>query len=245
MNRILFEPAEAPSQSIVLGAGDRRAIHILNVLHASVGDHIRVGVVGGLCGTATITSVTDGAIAMEAVFDTPSAAPWFDLLIAMPRPKVMRRMWAPLASLGVRDIIVVGASKVERFYFDTHVLDGDFIAPLLREGMEQSGTTFTPRVRIFRFFRPFVEDVIPAEYAESPKIVAHPYSEQSPFPRFPTVPNPGAPLPMLAIGPERGWTDFELDLLAKAGFEAISLGSRPLRTDIATYALLGALASPM
>ncbi|MBQ7722267.1 MAG: RsmE family RNA methyltransferase [Kiritimatiellae bacterium] len=242
MNRILFEPAEAASRNIVLAACDRRAIHIRNVLHASVGDRIRVGVVGGLCGTAAITSMTGGAIAMEAVFDTPSAAPWFDLLIAMPRPKVMRRMWAPLASLGVRDIIVVGASKVERFYFDTHVLDEDFIAPLLREGMEQSGTTYTPRVRVFRRFRPLVEDVISAEYADSPKIVAHPYSEQAALPRFQTEPKPGSPLPMLAIGPEGGWTDFELGLLGKAGFAAVSLGRRPLRTDIATYALLGAMA---
>lgn len=241
MNRIIFEPDEAASQSIVLGAGDRRAVHIQNVLHASVGDRIRVGIVEGLCGTATITSVTDGAISMEAVFDTPSATPWFDLLIAMPRPKVMRRMWAPLASLGVRDIIVVGAAKVEKFYFDTHVLDDGFIAPLLREGMEQAGTTHVPRVRVFKRFRPFVEDVIPSEYALSPKIVAHPYAGASAIPRFPADPKPDVPLPMVAIGPEGGWTEYELGLLAKAGFAAFSLGSRPLRTDIATYAFLGAL----
>lgn len=244
MNRLLFDLGEVSSGHIVLDAGDRRARHMATVLHSKVGDNVRVGVVGGLCGTATVTLVTDRTIEMDAVFDTPSAAPWFDLLIAMPRPKVMRRMWAPLASLGVRDIIVAAAAKVEKFYFDTHVLDDDFMAPLLREGMEQSGTTWTPRVRVFKRFRPLVEDVIPDEYALSPKVVAHPYSAAADFPRFPTEPEPGSPLPLVAIGPEGGWTEYELALLAKAGFEAFSLGSRPLRTDIATYAILGALQAP-
>jgi RsmE family RNA methyltransferase len=40
----------------------------------------------------------------------------------------------------------------------------------------------------------------------------------------------------LAIGSERGWSDHERDLLEKAGFLRLSLGSRALRTETACIA---------
>ncbi|MCL2127845.1 MAG: RsmE family RNA methyltransferase, partial [Treponema sp.] len=41
---------------------------------------------------------------------------------------------------------------------------------------------------------------------------------------------------ILAIGPERGWSDRERDLLEEAGFLRLSLGSRALRTETACVA---------
>ena len=47
---------------------------------------------------------------------------WADLLLAVPRPKVMRRLWAPLAAIGVGQVILTNAEKVERDYFGSHAL---------------------------------------------------------------------------------------------------------------------------
>ena len=47
--------------------------------------------------------------------------------------------------------------------------------------------------------------------------------------------------PVLAIGPEGGWTDEEVAKLIDNGFRGYSLGSRILRTDTATIALLAQL----
>ena len=104
---------------------------------------------------------------------------------------------------------------------------------LLREGLEQSCTTAMPRVEIVRRFRPFVEDEIPRRFADAPKLVAHPRCDGAP-PRFPTNPPKGASLPLVAVGPEGGWTDFELELLAKAGFsrEEILTGLRDAMSRI-------------
>lgn len=242
MNRILFDPAECDGRLINLPCGDRRARHMIDVLHVSPGDMVKVGVLGGNCGSATVMSVGEGSVALEAVFDAPPLPPWFDIALAMPRPKVLHRMWAALASFGVRNIFIIGGAKVERYYFDTHWLEPSTYAPLLMEGLEQAGSTFVPSVRVCRLFRPFVEDVAATEFASSPKLVAHPYAECG-VPRFTMTPEPGSPLPLLAIGPEGGWTDFELGLLREAGFRPFSIGPRPLRTDIATYAIIGAMAS--
>jgi len=44
---------------------------------------------------------------------------------------------------------------------------------------------------------------------------------------------------LLAIGPEGGWTSYELEMLTSHGFTAASWGPRPLRTDTACNVLLG------
>lgn len=242
MNLILLDPGEVRDGADVALDG-RRAAHVVEVLRAKPGDTLRVGVVGGGVGKATVVSAAPGAVVLSApVLDAAPPAPWFDLVLAIPRPKVLHRLWAPLAALGVRRIELVNAAKVERFYFDTHWLEPSSYAPLLAEGLEQAGTTQLPQVALHRAFRPFVEDVVPARYADAPKFVAHlRIGATEPLPAFPQDPAPGTPLPLVAVGPEGGWTDFEIALLEKAGFRPFTLGARVLRTDTACAAICGAL----
>jgi RsmE family RNA methyltransferase len=47
---------------------------------------------------------------------------------------------------------------------------------------------------------------------------------------------------VLAIGPEGGWTPYELDKLQACGFKLFGMGKRILRTDTAAVALLAQLA---
>jgi RsmE family RNA methyltransferase len=161
-----------------------------------------------------------------------------DLLLALPRPKVMRRLWAQLAALGVGRIILTNAARVERNYFDTHVLDPAFYRPLLIEGLQQAQDTHLPRVSIHRRFRPLVEDELDAQSTADARVVAHPAENATPiagaWPR-------GATRVLLAVGPEGGWDDFELRLLDDRGFRPVSLGARTLRTDTACVALIAAL----
>jgi 16S rRNA U1498 N3-methylase RsmE len=46
---------------------------------------------------------------------------------------------------------------------------------------------------------------------------------------------------MLAIGPERGWSDMERRQLSATGFKRLSLGNRALRTETACAAAVSAL----
>ena len=58
------------------------------------------------------------------------------------------------------------------------------------------------------------------------------------------MPCPRGPLERsvtLAIGPEGGFNDFEVEKLAAAGLEPVHLGGRILRVDAAVSALLGRL----
>lgn len=43
---------------------------------------------------------------------------------------------------------------------------------------------------------------------------------------------------VLAIGPERGWTDAELKCLKEAGFSAVGMGPRTLSSPVAVLSAL-------
>jgi RsmE family RNA methyltransferase len=214
---------------------DGRAAHLLSVLRVTPGQTVRVGLLDGPFGTATIEAVNDGRVTMRCAFETETPArPRVDVLLALPRPKVMRRLWAQLAALGVGRIILTNASRVERDYFDTHVLTEASYRPLLIEGLQQARDTRLPLVSIHRQFRILVEDHLDDLFPSGVRLAADPSGTTS----------IGAALTgcdqrvLLAIGPEGGWNDFERSLLQAHGFLRVSLGPRTLRVDTACTALL-------
>jgi RsmE family RNA methyltransferase len=238
MNLILCEPGEIDASGVVALTGVRAA-HVRGVLDAKPGDTVRVGVVDGAKGRGEVLAVAEDVVRLRCELDREiPPEPAVDLLLALPRPKVLKRLWAQLAALGVGRIRLTNAARVERHYFDTHVLDEATYRPLLIEGLQQAVDTRLPRVSIHRQFRPLVEDDLgPAPDGEQ-RLVAHPGSDRSPLA---AGRDPERRRTLLAVGPEGGWNAFELDLLMHHGFETVSLGPRTLRTDTACVALLALL----
>ena len=161
--------------------------------------------------------------------------PRVDLLLAMPRPKVMNRLWPVLASLGVGRILISNAWKTERNYFDTHVLEPEHVREGLIEGLQQARDTRLPQVSVHKQFKKLVEDKLDAFGPYAAQLVAHPGAASSwslgGLPKDARV--------LLAVGPEGGWTEYELQLLGEHGFKSVSWGPRALRTDTACVVLLG------
>lgn len=247
MNLILIFPSELDSDSRVRLTGER-ARHIRTILHAEPGQTLRVGLLDGSFGCGTVEAVCADGVTLVCKWESDvPPRPAIDLLLAMPRPKVLKRLWAQLAALGVGRIIITNAEKVERYYFDTHILDPDFYIPHLVEGLQQARDTHLPSVTIARYLRPFLEDELTILFPEPvKKFLADPSGEQT---IFQTLQKPGGKVQnvgkrvLLAVGPEGGWTPYELDLFRAHGFELFGLGSRILRTDTACVALLGIISA--
>jgi len=238
MNLILCESSDVDAQGVVTLIGVRAA-HVRGVLRADVGDTIRIGVVDGPRGRAEILALHDDRVVLRAELDaTTPDVPQVDLLLALPRPKVLRRLWAQLAALGVGRIVLTNAARVERHYFDTHVVEASTYRPLLIEGLQQAADTRLPRVTIHRQFRILVEDELDALAGDGARLVAHPGRHRS---LLDAGRDSGGRRVLLAIGPEGGWNAFELELLTRHGFEIVGLGPRILRTDTACIALLSLL----
>jgi 16S rRNA (uracil1498-N3)-methyltransferase len=238
MNLILCEPDELGAGGVVTLTG-ARAAHVRGVLRVRPGDRVRVGVIDGPKGRGEVIEIEDDVVVLACALDDPAPdPPPVDLLLALPRPKVLRRLWAQLAALGVGRILLTNAERVERNYFDTHVLDEATYRPLLIEGLQQAGDTRLPRVSIHRQFRPLVEDELGPPPPGERRLVAHPGGDGSLLGLAGTS---GHRRVLLAIGPEGGWNAFELALLAGHGFATIGLGLRTLRSDTACVALLAML----
>ena len=234
MNLILLEPDEIQADGTALLTG-KRARHVREVLQAAEGEQIRVGVVEGPTGTATVVENGKEIRLKCTLSDGIPPAPRVDLLLAMPRPKVMNRLWPVLAALGVGRILVSNAWKTERNYFDTHVLEPSHIREGLIEGLQQARDTRLPQVSVHKQFKKLVEDKLEGFGPYAARLVAHP--GEGVFPALAALPKDSRIL--LAIGPEGGWTPFELELFAAHGFESVSWGPRALRTDTACAVLLG------
>ena len=237
MNRILFERQELHDDGTVV-LTDGRAEHIRDVMPAERGAVVRVGMLDGLVGMGRVDALAPEGVRLAVTLDAEPLAPWMDLLLAVPRPKVLRRLWPQLAALGVGRIVLVNAARVESCYFHAHGLREEEYRPRLIEGLAQAGTTRVPHVLVRRRFKPFVEDELDALFPTPWRILGHP------GPATDVPPRPaqdGAAPPLLAVGPEGGWTPYERDQLLARGFVPFALGPRILRSDTACIALLAVL----
>jgi 16S rRNA (uracil1498-N3)-methyltransferase len=240
LNLILLEPAELGAGGDITLTGPR-ATHLLSVLRVTPGAHVRVGVIDGPRGAATVQSSGSASVTLRCAFDpdTPER-PRVDLLLALPRPKVMRRLWAQLAASGIGRIVLTNAERVERDYFDAHILTPACYRPLLVEGLQQARDTRVPAVSIHRRFRVLVEDELDGLFdADGLRLVADPSAQTTVSTAIGEYAHRAADKRiLLAIGPEGGWSSFEIGLLEAHGFQAVGMGPRTLRTDTACVALL-------
>jgi 16S rRNA (uracil1498-N3)-methyltransferase len=242
MNLILIDERDRLDAGVVTLTGVRAA-HLRDVLHVTPGQTVRIGLVDGPLGGGTVEAVADHRVTLRCVFDEfAPAPPAVDLLLAVPRPKVMRRLWAPLAALGVGRIILTNAERVERPYFDSHVIEEACYRPLLVEGLQQARDTRLPRVSVHRRFKILIEDELDALSDNGLRLAADPSAVASAAAAVRAAPPQRI---LLAVGPEGGWNGYELSLLQAHGFSLVGLGPRTLRVDTAATALLAIVHAAM
>jgi RsmE family RNA methyltransferase len=235
VNHLVLEPAELSADGTVRLHG-RRLFHGREVLHARPGATVKVGLLGGQRGRGEVIAASDEELQLRVILDEPPPPRAnVDLVLAMPRPKQLKRVLAAAASLGIDRVVLLNAAKVEKSYFDSKVLDPQFLDHLVRLGLEQARDTIAPKLLVREKFKPFVEDELEAFCGTSRRWLAHGEAELE-LPRR----SKGERV-VLAVGPEGGWTPFELDLLQKQRFVPVTLGVRPLRVEVAVPALVGAL----
>ena len=213
----------------------RRLRHILEVHRPVKGDELRVGLEGGLVGPGSITSITADSLEMEVSLtkDPPAALPLI-LILALPRPKVLRRVLLSATAMGVKRIFLLNSFRVEKSFWQSPVLEPESIQRQLVLGLEQARDTILPEVLLKPFFKPFVEDEVPGIIKNTLPLVAHPGAEE-PCPRDVRQPV------TLAIGPEGGFIRYEVDKLTSCGFHAVHLGERILNIESAVPGLISRL----
>jgi len=236
MNLLIINPSELSPENLIILEG-RRAEHLNNILRVNVNHLIRTGLLNGSIGQAKVTHIEAQRVVLELDISSlkppPKPIPC-QLILAMPRPKMMRRVLQNTASMGVKEIHLINCWKVEKSYWQTPWLSEQAIRENLLLGLEQSADTVLPEVSIHKLFKPFVEDILPGLIRTRRALLAHPRSDK----RCPVDLNEAS---SLIIGPEGGFTDYEVEKLQEAGAEAVHVGERILRVETAIPALLSRL----
>lgn len=218
--------------------------HVKKVLDAKAGDTLKIGQLGGNLGTATIENIAADSIQLRDIHLTIHPPPKLNLtvVLALPRPKVLRRLIMDMTALGVNDIILINSYRTQKSYWQSPMLGR--LDEFVLEGLQQGVDTVAPRISLQKRFKPFVEDEL-ASLITNRAIIAHPYSALS-FPQYvqqqlaKCKSLDGSVLPsMLFIGAEGGWIDYEINLLIMQGCVAVNIGPRILRTEAAVNVMLG------
>lgn len=234
MNLLLLEPDDLISEDRAVLRG-RRLRHLHEVHRAEDGETLRVGLLGGGMGQGQLLSLDEQQA--ELSFNLTSAPPAklpLTLILALPRPKMLRRVLQTVAAMGVPRIVLVNSVRVEKSFWQTPFLAPEAVREQLILGLEQARDTVLPEVSLEKRFKPFVEDRLPALAAGTLGLTGHPGE-------YPECPRALSEPVTLAIGPEGGWIPYEVEKLAEAGLKPVQLGERILRVEVAVAALLARL----
>lgn len=209
----------------------RQLTHMQEIYQADKGTTLKIGMLNGEIGHGTISEITAKFAVIDFKLDSPPPAKLpLTLLLALPRPKMLKRILQTVATLGVAELYLMNSNRVEKSFWQTPLLKIEAIREQLMLGLEQGVDTVLPTVHLRKRFKPFVEDELPKIANGKTCLVAHP------------IGNTPCPLRLseasvLAIGPEGGFIPYEIAMLNKAGFETVTLGPRILRVETAVTSL--------
>jgi 16S rRNA (uracil1498-N3)-methyltransferase len=238
MNLIIVNENELRDNAIRLT--DHRAKHIVKVLRCELGDNIRIGILDGKIGVGTITCIAKKfpfMVEIDIVFSSsPPEKVSLDFILALPRPIMMRRIFSQVTALGIGTIHIINAARVEKSFWDAGIINQDEYMEHLVHGLEQAVDTVPPAVHFYKRFRLFIDDTlaeIKSDYSDL--LIAHPGAEKMLHEHF----SAHSKKVLVAIGPEGGWVDFEVEKFLGHGFSCFSLGPRILKVDTAVVNIHG------
>lgn len=247
MNICLFTKEEIEKP---LSLKDKRAEHIIKILHKKEGDTFSAGIINSKAGKALITKIetktvtgSDGKKSWtegELYFDFTEESdgkPLYPLkmIIGFPRPIQLKRLLRDMAGLGVCQVHLTATETGEKSYLKSDLARAEECYKMLLEGTVQAAGTHVPEIFIHQSLKScldsiaegsdkktslFALDNVRAEDSLCKKLSL--FSEED------SLNNAVA-----AIGSERGWSDAERSLLENYGYVRSSMGSRVLRTETA------------
>ena len=223
MNLILFEEEELGE---LLPFGDPRAVHIRDILRLGEGDVFNAGVIGGRTGKGRLLGGRQDG--WEWTFlDTDDPAPLrpLTLVLGCPRPPVARRLLKDMSALGLREMRVCTTDLNEKSYLGARLWREGLWRDAVIDGASQGVSTLLPAVRTSSSLDRALEDLsLTAE-----KIALDNDRDAGIWSSWNNQPEEA----VLAVGPERGWSEREREVLDSKGFRRLKLGRRVLRTETA------------
>lgn len=234
MNLLLLKPNDFVGENLAEVSG-RRFQHLKKILKVVTGQALSIGILNGKTGIGIVTDIAPRSIRLSVRLEGEPPAPVeCSLILALPRPLMLKRILQAITSLGIKDIHLIHTDSVEKSYWSSSDLDADTLEEQLLLGLEQGMDTLLPSLTLHRHFNSFCRETLPRLAANRYCLLAHPGD----YPPCPA--NIGIPM-TLAIGPEGGFTEEEVEAFTRNGFGKVQMGKRILRVETAVTSILGRL----
>lgn len=227
---IIFEhELEQNSKNAVVRC-KKRLSHLREIIKVEVGQSLKVTIPNRGLTNAIVKSSAADAIEFEinSEIHSPSTASWH-LLVGLSRPPTMKKILEHATTLGIKHFHFVTATLSEKSYQTSKIWEEDNLTQILSDGLAQSAHYWEiPTITLYSSLKK-----LPDFSAMDCRLLSL-HTQSQPMRKI----EKSKEL-ILALGPERGWTKDEDELLQNIGFQAVSLGSSVLRVEIATFAVLG------
>ena len=236
---ILLIPEKVPF--LELPVNGEKCIHITRVLNAQIGDVIDVGVSNGPKGKATLVEMDGNSLRLSFNWFEDHSIDLYpvSLLVGLSRPQTCRKILEQASSLGASQINFFVSDKSEPSYGESQLWKTTEWRDKIHKGVEQSFSTFIPECHVW----PSIEKCLVSQSSESLRIALDNYESSDTF--FPSRDRGELNHYTLAVGPERGWSEKERQILRSSNFSLLSLGPRVLRQETALIVALGQILSQL
>ena len=235
MNIIVVEDHHFIKNDTIRLSG-RHFEHVTKILNTQVGSELSIGRLNGNLGKAKLQIIGSDFLELTIVeLDTPPPPTLpVSLILGLPRPRMLQRTLQTIATMGVKHLHLIQSGRVEKSFWQTPLLRSESIHEQLLIGLEQGKATQLPSVTFHTRFRPFIEDHPLINHSPALKLIAHPGD-------YPKAYSVDKCTTLLAIGPEGGFLNKEVEQFQLRGFKTIQLGERILRVETAIPVLLAKL----
>ena len=151
MNIILFSLKDkTESGFFAFHHKDSRYSHIKNILHLTVGESFKAGLINGMIGMATIMELTEKHLLFQFEYNCPpTPLHQIKIILGISRPIQLKRTLKDLATLGVEKVHLVGTMLGEKSYMSSTLLSTSEIEKYFIEGSSQAGSTLLPFCDIY------------------------------------------------------------------------------------------------
>lgn len=261
MNSLIILPAECVDQERVLLL-DKRAEYGYETHGLRAGQTVKSAVLGSHRCRAFVVSASKQKVEIllrdletedHVELTAHNQGAEVHLIVGLSRPQTVKKVLQAAAILGAKSLHFVKSERGEKSYLQSTALDDAQIQFEIVKGLEQVWDPIPPRVSVHRDFSYFEREHLRAIAPLSAiKLLAHPGGdelsaiqhnfEKAQFAGVPLVEGDEEKRPVVvAVGPEKGWSNREVETLKKMEFHMIGLGPRVMRVELALVFLFGQL----
>jgi len=239
MNSLIILAHECVDHKRAVLEGER-ARYACETHEVKAGVVCRIAVLGGLRGEGLVVEATSLRVVLQLSLSLPALERRpLDLIVGVPRPQTVKKVIQAAAMLGVRSVHFVKSELGEKSYLQSRSLREEELRLEGIKALEQVWDSQLPDVQVHHSFRYFMDTKVPLLVGSRAVccLVAHPSG------KLLSVQEAASTLDehVVAIGPERGWSENEIGTFRERAFDVVSLGCRIVRVEVATTILIAQL----